>query len=63
MQFEVTKLQLSCIRYIPRQVKHGYDALVTWYLKVAPKYKSYPLFGCWAEASHCLTNRVVCARS
>jgi len=30
---------------IERLVKRGYEALVTWYLKVAPKYKSSPLFG------------------
>ena len=29
---------------IDRLVKRGYEALITWYLKVAPKYKSYPLF-------------------
>jgi RNA-directed DNA polymerase len=29
---------------IERLVKRGYEALTTWYIKVAPKYKSYPLF-------------------
>ncbi|MDF1547673.1 MAG: group II intron reverse transcriptase/maturase [Bacteroidales bacterium] len=29
---------------ISRLVKRGYEALTTWYIKVAPKYKSYPLF-------------------
>ena len=31
---------------IERLVKRGYEALTTWYIKVAPKYKSSPLFGC-----------------
>lgn len=29
---------------IERLVKRGYESLSEWYLKVAPKYKSYPLF-------------------
>jgi group II intron reverse transcriptase/maturase len=29
---------------IDRLVKRGYEALVTWYLKVAPRYKSSPFF-------------------
>jgi hypothetical protein len=29
---------------VERLVKRGYEALTTWYIKVAPKYKSYPLF-------------------
>ena len=29
---------------ISRLVKRGYEALITWYIKVAPKYKRYPLF-------------------
>ena len=29
---------------IDRLVKRGYEALLTWYLKVAPKYKISPLF-------------------
>jgi RNA-directed DNA polymerase len=29
---------------ISRLVKRGYEALTTWYIKVAHKYKSYPLF-------------------
>jgi hypothetical protein len=29
---------------IERLVKRGYEALTTWYTKVAPKYKSYPVF-------------------
>jgi len=29
---------------IGRLVKRGYEALLTWYLKVAPKYRSSPLF-------------------
>jgi RNA-directed DNA polymerase len=29
---------------ISRLVKRGYEALTTWYIKVAPKYKSSPLF-------------------
>lgn len=30
---------------IERLMKRGYEALTNWYIKVAPKYKSYPLFG------------------
>jgi RNA-directed DNA polymerase len=29
---------------IHRLEKRGYEALLTWYLKVAPQFKSYPLF-------------------
>jgi hypothetical protein len=29
---------------IDRLEKRGYEALLTWYLKVAPHLKSYPLF-------------------
>lgn len=29
---------------IERLVKRGYESLLTWYIKVAPKYKSSPLF-------------------
>jgi RNA-directed DNA polymerase len=29
---------------IDRLVKRVYDALTSWYIKVAPKYKSSPLF-------------------
>jgi hypothetical protein len=31
---------------IDRLVKRGYEALTTWYIKVAPNYKDTPLLGC-----------------